>query len=89
MNHAISTYGGLDLAFNNAGVEGDARPLIEQTEANYDAVMGINVKGVWLSMKYKIPRMLQRGGGAIVNSSSVAGSVGFQDLGSTLPRNTL
>ena len=62
-----ATYGGLDLAFNNAGIEGDVRPLVEQTEANYDAVMDINVKGVWLSMKYEIPRMLKRGGGAIVN----------------------
>ena len=67
VNHAIGTYGGLDLAFNNAGIEGDVRPLVEQTEANYDAVMDINVKGVWLSMKYEIPRMLKRGGGAIVN----------------------
>ena len=50
VNHAISGYGGLDLAFNNAGVEGDVRPLFEQTEANYEAVMDINVKGVWLSM---------------------------------------
>ena len=62
-----TTYGGLDLAFNNAGIEGDARPLVEQTEANYDAVMDINVKGVWLSMKSEIPQMLKRSGGAIVN----------------------
>ena len=81
VNHAIGTYGGLDLAFNNAGIEGDARPLVEQTEANYDAVMDINVKGVWLSMKYEIPRMLKRGGGAIVNSSSVAGLVGLPGFG--------
>ena len=76
-----ATYGGLDLAFNNAGVEGDVRPLVEQTEANYDAVMDINVKGVWLSMKYEIPQMLKRGGGAIVNCSSVAGLVGFPGFG--------
>ena len=55
------------MAFNNAGIEGEVRPLVEQTEANYDAVMDINVKGVWLSMRYEIPRMLERGGGAIVN----------------------
>ena len=81
VNHAISTYGGLDLAFNNAGIEGDVRPLVEQTEANYDAVMDVNVKGVWLSMKYEIPQMLKRGGGAIVNCSSVAGLVGFPGFG--------
>jgi len=80
VNHAVKEYGGLDLAFNNAGVEGDVAPLIEQTEANYDAVMNVNVKGVWLSMKYEIPRMLERGGGAIVNCSSVAGLIGFPNL---------
>jgi NAD(P)-dependent dehydrogenase (short-subunit alcohol dehydrogenase family) len=57
------------------------RPLVEQTEANYDAVMDINVKGVWLSMKYEIPRMLERGGGAIVNCTSVAGLIGFPNIG--------
>jgi NAD(P)-dependent dehydrogenase (short-subunit alcohol dehydrogenase family) len=81
VEHAISEYGGLDLAFNNAGIEGDVRPLVEQTEANYDTLMDINVKGVWLSMKYEIPRMLERGGGAIVNCSSVAGMIGFPGLG--------
>ena len=81
VEHAISEYGGLDLAFNNAGIEGDVRPLVEQTEANYDALMDINVKSVWLSMKYEIPRMLERGGGAIVNCSSVAGLIGFPGVG--------
>jgi NAD(P)-dependent dehydrogenase (short-subunit alcohol dehydrogenase family) len=81
IEHAMSEYGGLDLAFNNAGIEGDARSLVEQTEANYDAVMDINVKGVWLSMKYEIPRILARGGGAIVNCASVAGLVGFPQMG--------
>jgi len=81
VKHAVSEYGGLDLAFNNAGFEGEPRPLAEQTEANYDAVMDINVKGVWLSMKYEIPRMLDQGGGAIVNCSSVAGVIGFPGIG--------
>ena len=81
VDQAMKTYGRLDLAFNNAGIEGEVRPLAEQTEANYDAVMDINVKGVWLSMKYEIPRMLENGGGAIVNSSSVAGVIGFPGIG--------
>ena len=81
VDYTMKTYGRLDLAFNNAGIEGDVKPLIDQTEANFDAVMDINVKGVWLSMKYQIPRMLEQGGGAIVNSSSVAGVVGFPAIG--------
>ena len=81
VDYTMKTYGRLDLAFNNAGIEGDVKPLIDQTEANFDTVMDINVKGVWLSMKYEIPRMLEQGGGAIVNSSSVAGVVGFPEIG--------
>lgn len=79
---ALKTCGRLDIAFNNAGIEGDVKPtLIDHTEANFDLVMGINVKGVWLSMKYEIPQMLKTGGGAIVNCSSVAGVIGFPGIG--------
>jgi NAD(P)-dependent dehydrogenase (short-subunit alcohol dehydrogenase family) len=81
VDHAVKTHGRLDIAFNNAGIEGDPRPLAEQTEANFDAVMDVNVKGVWLSMKYEIPRMLEQAGGAIVNCSSVAGVIGFPGIG--------
>src|SRR5215468_6505095 len=81
VEHAVKEYGGLDLAFNNAGVEGEVAPLTEQTEENYAAVMDVNVKGVWLSMKYEIPQMLKTGGGAIVNCSSVAGVIGFPGIG--------
>ena len=67
VEHAVKKCGCLDFAFNNAGIEGDVKPtLIDHTEANFDAVMDINVKGVWLSMKYEIPQMLKTGGGAIV-----------------------
>ncbi|MCZ6560520.1 MAG: SDR family oxidoreductase [Gammaproteobacteria bacterium] len=81
VEHAVSTYGRLDVAFNNAGVEGLIAPLADQTDDNYRYVMDINVRGVWLSMKYQIPQMLKNGGGAIVNNSSVAGLIGFPGLG--------
>ena len=79
--HAVATYGRLDVAFNNAGVEGSLAPTAEQTEENYQFVMDTNVKGVFLSMKYEIPAMLKSGGGAIVNNSSVAGLIGFPGIG--------
>lgn len=75
--HAVTTYGRLDVAFNNAGIEGEMAPLLEQTEENYHQVMDINVKGLWLAMKYQIAQMLQHGGGAIVNNASVLASVGI------------
>lgn len=72
----IKAYGHLDYAVNNAGIEQVPTPLVEQTEEVFDQIININVKGVWLSMKYEIPQMLSNGGGAIVNVSSGAGLVG-------------
>lgn len=78
----VDTYSRLDVAFNNAGVEGKWVPLIDQTEENWDQVHNINLKGVWLSMKYEIRQMLkQGGGGAVVNMSSVAGLIGAAGAG--------
>jgi NAD(P)-dependent dehydrogenase (short-subunit alcohol dehydrogenase family) len=73
---ATDTYGGLDVAFNNAGIEAAPLPIADVTEEEWDRVQSINAKGVWLSMKYEIPAMLTRGGGAIVNASSILGLVG-------------
>jgi NAD(P)-dependent dehydrogenase (short-subunit alcohol dehydrogenase family) len=72
----IATFGRLDFAFNNAGAFGEAPALIEQTEAQYSHMMDVNVKGVWLSMKYEAMQMLKQGAGAIVNNSSGFGLVG-------------
>jgi NAD(P)-dependent dehydrogenase (short-subunit alcohol dehydrogenase family) len=76
----VETSGRLDLAFNNAGIEGRMSDTAEATEENFDRIIAVNLKGVWLCMKYEIPRMLKRGGGAIVNTSSGAGLVGIEGL---------
>jgi NAD(P)-dependent dehydrogenase (short-subunit alcohol dehydrogenase family) len=71
----VQAFGRLDYAFNNAGVEQALKPITEQTEEEFDFVTDINIKGVWLSMKHEIPAILQSGGGAIVNMSSIGGLV--------------
>jgi NAD(P)-dependent dehydrogenase (short-subunit alcohol dehydrogenase family) len=78
----LSAYGRLDAAFSNAGIEGDVgKQTHEQSIDNYRAVMDINVLGVLLAMKHEISAMLKTGGGAIVNSSSVGGLIGFPGVG--------
>src|SRR6266566_2487205 len=76
VDFTIATYGRLDIAFNNAGVEWKG-PLDQATEAEYRRIFDINVWGVLNSMRHEIPAMLKNGGGAIVNTSSVAGHVGM------------
>ena len=73
----VKQYNRLDYAFNNAGIEEKTTPLVDQTSEVFDQIMNVNVKGVWLSMKYEIPEMIRTGGGAIVNTSSGAGVVGY------------
>ncbi|MGB7959572.1 MAG: SDR family oxidoreductase [Nitrososphaeraceae archaeon] len=77
---SVKTYGRLDYAFNNAGIEETMTPLVDQTSDIFDQIMNVNVKGVWLCMKYEIPEMIRNGGGAIVNTSSGAGVVGFPQM---------
>ena len=72
----VKQYNRLDYAFNNAGIEEKMTPLVDQTSDVFDQIMNVNVKGVWLCMKYEIPQMIRTGGGAIVNTSSVAGVIG-------------
>src|SRR5271170_6395674 len=73
----VDQFGRLDVAFNNAGIEGIWVPITEQSEEDWDRVIDINLKGTWLCLKYEIRQMLkQGGGGAIVNMASVAGLIG-------------
>jgi NAD(P)-dependent dehydrogenase (short-subunit alcohol dehydrogenase family) len=76
----ISTYGRLDYAFNNAGIEGVSASTHACTEENWDRTLEVNLKGAWLCMKHEIPEMLKAGKGAIVNCASIAGLVGFPGL---------
>lgn len=73
VEQTIELWGRLDIAFNNAGIEIETARLPDGDEATFDRIMDVNVKGVWLCMKYQIPAMLKSGGGAIVNTASVAG----------------
>jgi NAD(P)-dependent dehydrogenase (short-subunit alcohol dehydrogenase family) len=77
----MQAYGRLDCAFNNAGVGGTLASTVDKTEDEWETVMGVNLKGVWLCMKYQIPVMVAQGSGAIVNMASVAGLNGFPNGG--------
>ena len=81
INKTLATYGRLDCAHNNAGIEGAVATTAECTEENWDRIIAINLKGVWLCMKYEIPQMLKQGSGAIVNTASGAGLVGIPRAG--------
>jgi len=72
---AVGQYGGLDYAFNNAGLVGSGAGVVETSEEDWHRVVATNLTGVWLCMKYEIPEMLKRGQGAIVNNGSVTGLV--------------
>ena len=74
---AVDTYGGLDIAVNNAGIGGEANPTGAYSIEGWRKVIDINLNGVFYGMRYEIPAMLLRGGGAIVNMASILGMVGF------------
>ena len=76
---AVSTYGRLDYAFNNAGIVLDRGRTHEHTLEDWDQTIGINLKGLWLCVKYQVMVMLDQGGGAIVNDASTSGLVGGMD----------
>ncbi len=73
----VEHFGGLDAAFNNAGIEGTPAPTHECDPDNWHRTLAVNLTGVWSCMRHEIPALLARGGGSIVNCSSVAGLVGF------------
>ena len=77
IGQAVSQYGGLDFAFNNAGLVGSVAGIVATSEEDWHSVVATNLTGVWLCMKYEIPEMLKRGRGAIVNNGSVTGLVGM------------
>jgi NAD(P)-dependent dehydrogenase (short-subunit alcohol dehydrogenase family) len=80
VSETVNRFGRLDIAYNNAGIEGEMGFTAAGSEENFDHVIGINLKGVWACMKYEIPEMLKNKKGIIVNCSSVAGVVGSQGL---------
>lgn len=77
---ARSRFGRLDVIFNNAGIEGAQAPTAECSEENFDRVISVNLRGVFLGMKHALPLMIESGGGSIINNASVAGLVGFRGI---------
>lgn len=77
VNTTVKKFGGLDIACNNAGVGGELNTTADYSVEEWDRVININLRGQWLCMKYQIPEILNRGGGAIINVTSILGKVGF------------
>lgn len=77
---AVDAYGTIDVFFNNAGIEGDIKSVMDYDDEMFDAIMGVNVKGVFLGMKHVLPVMTKNGSGAIVNTASVAGITGTPNM---------
>lgn len=78
VQHTVNRFGKIDIFFNNAGIEGLVKPITAYPEEALDKLIGVNVKGVWLGIKYVLPEM--NDGGSIINTSSVAGLMGFGSM---------
>ncbi|MEY2832840.1 MAG: hypothetical protein RLZZ574_2098 [Cyanobacteriota bacterium] len=80
VDKTVEVFGRLDIAFNNAGAYGESPSLSEQLDSEYDRIMNVNVRGVWLSMKHEIAQMQSQGNGALVNTSSILGVVAMPSV---------
>jgi NAD(P)-dependent dehydrogenase (short-subunit alcohol dehydrogenase family) len=80
VNEVVGEYGRLDIAFNNAGIEGAPVRTADVSEAEFDQIIAVNVKGVWLCMKFELQQMLRQGSGVIINAASVAGLIGAHSM---------
>ncbi len=76
----LDAYGRIDCFFNNAGIEGQVAPIVDYDEAMFDAVLAVNVKGVFLGLRHVLPVMMRQGSGSVVNTSSVAGLTGTPNM---------
>ena len=79
IDQTVNLYGRLDYAHNNAGIEGKKATIVEQAEEDWDRLIDINLKGIWLCLKYEIPAMLRNESGAIVNTGSVSSELGLKN----------
>lgn len=82
INAAVEEFGRLDVLYNNAGIDGEVVPLAEMSEEAWDKVQSVNLRGVFLGIRYGIPAMLKTGGGSIINTASMAARVAFPQMAS-------
>jgi NAD(P)-dependent dehydrogenase (short-subunit alcohol dehydrogenase family) len=78
VDETVAKFGGLNVVYNNAGIEGESNFLSNMTEDQFDRVIAINLRGVFLGMKYALPQLIKAGGGSIINQASIAGLVAIR-----------